>query len=129
MQRQQAAADSLSAPALLPERIRHRRDFLAANSGIRVPLPPFILLVKQAGHAAPRAGFTVSRRVGNAVVRNRARRRLREAARIVMPLHGVPGADHVFIARAQQTELPFAELVSFMEKALGRARRRIEGDS
>ena len=106
-------------------RITRREDFLAANSGVRVPLPPFVLLVKERRQPVPRVGFTVSRRVGNAVVRNRARRRLREAARMLLPGHGVAGADHVFIARAQPRELPFAELLAFMEKALTKAKRKL----
>ena len=108
-------------------RITRRADYLAANSGVRVALPPFVLLLKPAGHEQPRVGFTVSRRVGNAVARNRARRRLREAARQIMPEMAIPGADHVFIARALPDELPFEELLSFMRKALAKARRKLGG--
>ncbi len=106
-------------------RITRRQDFLAANAGVRVPMPDFILLVKPNGLAVTRVGFTVSRRVGNAVVRNRARRRLREAARLVMPEHAVEGADHVFIARHQQTEPEFGDLLQLTKKALGKARTRL----
>ena len=120
--RQMAAEETAAAPT---GRITRRQDFLAANSGVRVPLPPFILLVKQGSQPGPRAGFTVSRRVGNAVTRNRARRRLREAVRIAMPQHAVAGADHIFIARPQQRELPFAELLAFVEQGLGKAKRRL----
>ena len=109
------------------ERIRVRRDFLAANNGIRVPLPPFVLLVQPTGLGVSRSGFTVSKKVGNSVVRNRARRRLREVARLSMPELAVPSADHVFIARPQQTELPFDELLAFARKALVKARRKLEG--
>ena len=124
------AADAAPGKLLCPAigRVTRRRDFLAANSGVRVPLPPFILLVRPTGHeghAGPRAGFTVSRRVGNAVARNRARRRLREAARIAMPAHAVEGADHIFIARPQQREWPFGDLVTFMEQGLAKARRKL----
>ena len=68
-----------------PERIRLRRDFLAANQGRRVPTAGFVLLVRQRedGNAAMRAGFTVTKKVGNSVVRNRLKRRLREIDRRV----------------------------------------------
>ncbi|UWQ33233.1 ribonuclease P protein component [Leisingera sp. M527] len=58
-----------------------------------------------------RMGFTCSKKVGNAVVRNRAKRRLREAARMILPAHGRPGWDYVLIGRATETaQRPFEEL-------------------
>jgi ribonuclease P protein component len=116
---------SAKAPTSI-DRIRQRRDFLAANAGVRVPMPAFVLLVKPAGHSRPRAGFTVSKKVGNAVARNRARRRLREAARLLLPERGLAGADHVFIARPRETELPWDELLGQVTEALRKARRRLE---
>ena len=107
-------------------RIKVRRDFLAANSGIRVPMPPFILLVKPTGLGVARAGCTVTKRIGNSVTRNRAKRRLREVARLTMPTLAVPSADHIFIARPQETELPFEELLALTRKALEKARKRVE---
>ena len=107
-------------------RMKLRRDFLAANAGVRVPMPPFVLLVMRTDLGLPRAGFTVSKKVGNAVVRNRARRRLREAARLAMPDLAVPSADHVFIARRQEAELPFEELLAITRKALEKAHRRLD---
>jgi ribonuclease P protein component len=50
-----------------------------------------------------RVGFTCSKKVGNAVARNRAKRRLREVARFVLPLHGRPGWDYVLVGRAEVT--------------------------
>ncbi len=67
-----------------------------------------------------RVGFTVSKRIGNAVVRNRVKRRLREIARAALPLHGTPGADHVLIARDGIAEAPFADLSERVVKALAR---------
>jgi ribonuclease P protein component len=113
-------------PDIVIDRIRQRRDFLAANAGVRVPMPAFVLLVKPAGHPVPRVGFTVSKKVGNAVVRNRARRRLREAARLLLPERGIAGADHVFIARPRDAELAWEQLLGQVADALAKARRRLE---
>lgn len=106
-------------------RIRARRDFLAANRGERIVTESFILLVRPSGHPEPRAGFTVSRKIGSAVARNRARRRLREVARLVLPNHAIPGADHVFIARPRESEQEFAAMCADAERALARARSRL----
>ncbi|MCG2839886.1 ribonuclease P protein component [Sandaracinobacter sp. RS1-74] len=116
-----------AAPARIAiSRITRRRDFLAANGGIRVPLPPFVLLVKPTGLGVSRAGFTVSKKIGNSVARNRARRRLREVARLSMPELAVPSADHVFIARSLPEEMPFEQLLAFARKALTKARAKLE---
>jgi len=106
-------------------RIRKRRDFLAANSGVRVATPSFILLVKPGASGEPRAGFTVSKKVGNAVARNRAKRRLREVARLALGEAAIDGADHVFIARAQPAEAPFSTLLADAESAVQKARRKL----
>lgn len=120
------SASDASVARISIERIKVRRDFLAANSGIRVPMPPFVLLVKPTTLGVSRTGFTVSKKVGNAVVRNRARRRLREAARFAMPGLAIPSADHIFIARPQTSEIPFEELLELTRKALAKARRKLE---
>lgn len=106
------------------EHIRVRRDFLAANSGVRVVTPAFILLVKETPLGHSRVGFTVSRKVGNSVARNRARRRLREVARAIMA-DAIPSADHVFIARSQSKETPFETLLSDLQGALVKAARKL----
>jgi ribonuclease P protein component len=67
-----------------------------------------------------RVGFTVSRKVGNATKRNRARRRLRAAATEVLPELGRPGCDYVLIGRARTLDRPYAELVEDLRQALGR---------
>jgi len=126
----QTPRDQIGSPARTPiSRIVARRDFLAANGGVRVPSTAFILLVKPTGLGETRAGFTVSKKVGNSVARNRARRRLREATRIAMPDAAVPGADHVFIARRTQEERPFADLVRDTGHALAKARRKLAGST
>jgi ribonuclease P protein component len=108
-------------------RVKARRDFLAANAGFRVPTPAFILLVHPTDLGVARAGFTVTKRIGNAVQRNRARRRLREAARLAMPGAAVPSADHIFIARPLDLERPFADLLRDTRGALGKAARKLAG--
>jgi ribonuclease P protein component len=67
-----------------------------------------------------RVGFTVSRKVGNATKRNRARRRLRAVATEVLPELGRPGCDYVLIGRARTLDRPYAELVEDLRQALGR---------
>jgi ribonuclease P protein component len=76
-----------------------------------------------ANAAGVRIGITASRKVGNAVARNRAKRRLRAAAARVLPDRGRPGTDYVLIARASTVARPFVELVADLESALRRVDR------
>ena len=69
-----------------------------------------------------RLGFTASRKVGGAVQRNRARRRLRAAAAAVMPTHAVCGMDYVLVARADTVTRPFQALLGDLERAMRRLR-------
>ncbi|MEH6744850.1 ribonuclease P protein component [Hyphomonas sp.] len=64
------------------------------------------------------AGFTATKKIGNAVTRNRAKRRLREAARVLLPQHGKPGWDYVFIARMDTADIAWPRLLDDMESAL-----------
>lgn len=68
--------------------------------------------------APPRAGFTASKKVGNAVQRNRARRRLKEAVRLLLPLHGARGSDYVFIARKRALTRAWPALLDDVKSAL-----------
>lgn len=109
---------------MLPETIRLRRDYLAANKARRVVTPGFILLVNQrADTDAMRVGFTVTKKIGNAVIRNRMKRRLRALAREILPAEGKPGADHVLIGREAGIERDFASLRAELQQALAKARR------
>jgi len=70
------------------------------------------------GPATIRVGFTATRKIGGAVVRNRAKRRLREAARAILPELGTAGFDYVFIARAGTPTRPWARLLDDVKSAL-----------
>ena len=70
-----------------------------------------------------RVGYTVSRKVGGAVVRNRMKRRFRALARELLPQHGVAGADHVLIGRQSGIERPFDQLRDELQRALQKVAR------
>ncbi len=108
-------------------RLKRRAEFLrVAGKGRRSVTPGFILQAWRRPDAAPadaagdaaRIGFTASRKVGIAVVRTRARRRLRAAVAEVMPLHAAAGHDYVLVARAGTVSRPFAALLADLERAL-----------
>lgn len=105
--------------------LTRRRDFLAANAGRRAPMPGFVLLVRPRddGDAAMRVGYTVTKKIGNAVVRNRMKRRLRALARELLPSEGVSGADHVLIGRMGGIERDYASLRVELSKALRKVSR------
>ena len=88
-------------------------------------MPGFVLLVRDRkdGSTEKRAGFTVSRKVGGAVVRNRMKRRFRELAREILPEAGIPGADHVLIGRSSGIEHPFSQLREELTRALKKVAR------
>ena len=98
-----------------------RSDFLAANHGLRVARPGFVLLVRPNGGLGTRYGITVTKRIGNAVVRNRMKRRFRELLRDALPLGGLPDHDHVIIGREGGVERDFARLGEELSAALKRA--------
>jgi ribonuclease P protein component len=108
------------------ERLRRRADFLRVAGARRKWVAPGLILqtlprgAADPAPAALRVGFTASRKVGIAVVRNRARRRLRAAAAAVMPDHAAGGHDYVLIARAATPSRPYAELLGDLETALRR---------
>jgi ribonuclease P protein component len=102
--------------------IRRRADFLAANKAKRIPMPSFVLLVRARDDHDPslRLGITVTKKIGNAVVRNRMKRRFRALGRELLPTLGLAGADHVLIGRESGVERDYAVLKAELAKALGK---------
>ena len=124
------------------ERLRQRADFLRAASARRQGTAGFLLQARQrpdggAGKtsgpdAAPtgamRVGFTCSKKIGNAVARNRAKRRLRALAAEIMPMGGRPGWDYVLVGRPDATiDRAFADLRADLVSALDRIHSQPEG--
>lgn len=99
--------------------LTRRSDFLAANRGLRIARPGFVLLARANDAGEIRFGITVTKKIGNAVVRNRMKRRFRALLREVLPAKGLPGHDHVLIGREGGVERDFAQLRSELEAALG----------
>ena len=105
--------------------ISRRADFLAANGGKRAPMPGFVLLVRDRKDGDPlkRVGYTVSKKVGNAVIRNRMKRRFRALARELLPAQGISGADHIIIGRNSGIERDYDALRKELAKALAKVQR------
>ncbi len=102
--------------------MRKRRDFLATAKGRSCANGAVSTQGRDRADGEPlvRIGFTATRRIGGAVVRNRAKRRLREAARLIAPLHARPGCDYVFIARGGTVTRPWTRLLDDMRTTLQR---------
>ena len=98
-----------------------RADFLAANRGLRVARPGFVLLAHGNAGQGQRLGITVTKKIGNAVVRNRMKRRFRALAREILPHHGLADTDHVLIGRDGGVERDFDALRGELVAALARA--------
>jgi len=121
-----APSSSSSGTSRLP-RLKKRRQFLrVARKGRKWATPGLVLQAKRREateddcglETGPRVGYTVSRKVGNAVCRNRAKRRLRAAVGQVLPAHGRAGWDFVIIGRQGTLERPFQRLIGDLETAL-----------
>ena len=102
--------------------LTRRADFVAANKGLRVARPGFVLLAHPNDARGVRFGITVTKRIGNAVVRNRMKRRFRAPLRELLPAGGLPDTDHVLIGREGGVERDFALLRGELSAALERAR-------
>ena len=104
--------------------LKVRPQFLAMNRALRVPAGSFLLQARDRGDddSAIGVGFTCSKKVGNAVARNRAKRRLREVARLDLPHQGRPGWDYVLIGRAGATALrDFSAMRDDLRRAIEKA--------
>ena len=119
----------MAAPDPRVGRLKRRPEFLAVAGTRRKHVAPGLILQVRRhderqrpapGEPPIRLGLAASRKVGNAVVRNRARRRLREAARQILTAHAAPGHDFVLVARAATAERPWTELVGDLIAALKR---------
>jgi ribonuclease P protein component len=106
------------------ERLKRRVDFRAAAGAMRAPAAAFVLQARcRADSDAVRVGFTVSRQVGNAVERNRVRRRLREMVRLAGAGALQAGHDYVLVGRRNALSRPFGDMM----QDLAVAARRIDG--
>ena len=110
------------------EVLKRRSEFLRVAGAKRsFATPGLVLQVRETKHGAAgsaqatvRVGFTASKKVGNAVTRNRARRRLRAVVAEMLPIHAVAGYDYVIIARFASAKRPYEALLRDMKKALKR---------
>lgn len=112
--------------------IKSRRDFLAVRGGIRASTTSFLIEAKRRpllgssetpDAGAARFGFTVTKKLGSAVRRNRIRRRLKAAVAELAASHGMPGFDYVVVARSAAFDRPYADLLADLNVALTRIRK------
>ncbi len=100
-------------------RLKKRAEFLFVRDGrYRAQGAVVVQARKNPNQEGLRVGFTATKKIGNAVIRNRAKRRLRETARKLLPEYGVPGTDYVFIARQNTCSRTYSDLVDDVKKAL-----------
>jgi ribonuclease P protein component len=111
------------------DRLKRRADFLRVARGTRfgtslltIEIAPTPASIAAANRL--RVGFTASKKVGNAVMRNRAKRRLRAAAAALLPLYGRPGHDYVLVARTATTTQPYSVLLKNIGEVLHRAHQK-----
>lgn len=111
----------------LISKIKKRADFLKASKADFKYIAPSVIVqarehtngeIKMIGSLASRVGFTVSKKVGNSVIRNLIKRRLRAAARSLMPKYSMPNHDIVIIGRKKTIEKTFTEILTDLKKAL-----------
>ena len=106
------------------ERLKRRQDFVAAARALYAAMPGMVVQMRSRGdEAPPRVGFTATKKIGNAVVRNRVKRRLRELARLRLAREARVGHDYVLIGRAPAFARAFADLDNDLSSALKRLHR------
>jgi ribonuclease P protein component len=109
------------------ERLTKRSEFLFVRQGARAARGTVLVEARRRNQDGPiRLGLTASKKVGGAVLRNRARRRLREAARQLLPELGLAGVDYVLVARQQTPDASWAALLDDIRNALIRLRADLE---
>ena len=106
-----------------PLRLKRRAEFLRVSAkGRKVPVHGLVLQALARDDQGPaRLGFTVTKKVGNAVIRNRTRRRLKEAARLLLKQRPIAGVDLVLVGRATTRGRHFATLMDDLDRALTKA--------
>ncbi len=108
-------------------RLKKRAEFLFVRGGVKAARGAVLIEARRRAADGPyRLGLTATKKIGGAVIRNRARRRLREAARALLPAHGAPGVDYVFVARAEAPSTPWAALLDDVGNALISVRAKID---
>lgn len=106
------------------ERLKRRQDFVAAARASYAAMPGMVVQMRARGDEGPaRVGFTATKKIGNAVIRNRVKRRLRELARLQLAAIARPGHDYVLIGRAQSFDRAYADLETDFNSALKRLHR------
>ena len=114
-------------PPPVLQRLTKRAQFLFVRQGARASRTSVMVEARRrAGDGPIGVGFTASGRIGGAVARNRARRRLREAARKLLPEHGLPGVDYVLVARQTTPSAPWPALLDDVGNALIRLRADLD---
>ncbi|MEK9906056.1 MAG: ribonuclease P protein component [Rhodospirillales bacterium] len=113
-------------------RLKRRGDFLMAARGRKSGGPVVGLQGRRRDDNEPldqsiRIGFTCSKKVGNAVARNRARRRLKAAASQIASDLAIPGCDYVLIGRAATVDAPFGQIMGDLRRAFEEVGKRLEG--
>lgn len=109
--------------------LKKRADFLlAAGSGFKFVKPSIVIQSRKRGDTEDiRIGFTATKKLGNAIIRNRAKRRMRAAAAKLLPEYGLPGCDYVFIGRDKAYKGTYAELLGDIKHSLKRLGEQMKG--
>ena len=108
------------------DRLKKRADFLKAARGVRRVEGAITLETCPSPLPGIRVGFTASKKIGNAVARNRAKRRLRAAASALLPLLGREGHDYVLVARGTTVARPYQDLLNDITTALKSAHKKLD---